>query len=419
MACSWGAGNTDFKFYQGSSGSNAWTRDLLWKRSISAEAERLGFKKSKAAREQASAAAAAAAATATAAAGTTTASTSTGTAQHYRLVDSADQKQDFSVALPSARSARMGSHVGKLRERLEKQELKQRAILARAEEMLAERKRFGGRMKPKEANSWDAFLDTVKAPLSQINETTGEVDPLKRSLTRFPYDHMRGSRSGSALLRRKSSLTAQNRNRIAASRTLVAARNREKANQIARQQERKRLLLGGREPPFLTDSANRSQLGGRPASVSSGLYGTPIDKLVPVYGSVTELPTYDMEAPDWAGESELTVGEVLAPRENPAESDVDPFLTEYNAVFLETQGKDAAVLAAETSSGRVGDGTDSEGGAGDGAEATAADEAVGGDALSLAARPEQDGFAAQIESARRSLNSKVARQMNGSLASHR
>ena len=206
MACSWGAGNTDFKFYQGSSGSNAWTRDLLWKRSISAEAERLGFKKSKAAREKADRAAAAAAADNPS---TTSTSTSTGDAQHYRLVDPVDKKQDFSVALPSARSASMGSHVGKLRDRLEKQELKQRAILARAEEMLAERKRFGGRLKPKEANSWDAFLSTVKAPLSQINEKTGEIDELKRSLTRFPYDHMRGSRSGTALLRRKQSLKAQ------------------------------------------------------------------------------------------------------------------------------------------------------------------------------------------------------------------
>ena len=149
--------------------------------------------------------------------------------------------------------------------------------------------------------------------------------------------------------------------------------------------------------------------------VSSGLYGTPTTELVPIYGSVTELPTYDLEAPDLAGESELTVGEVLAPRENPAESNVDPFLTEYNAVFQDTHEMDATALAKESSSGSIHEGEETVADT-DAEELPTVETAEGTDNTS---RPEQDRFTAQIESARRSLNSKVARQMEGGLSSQR
>ena len=54
-------------------------------------------------------------------------------------------------------------------------------------------------------------------------------------------------------------------------------------------------------------------------------------------------------------ESELTVGEVLAPREDDTEQGVDPFLTEYNAVFQETMGSDTATDSTRPESKETGE----------------------------------------------------------------
>jgi hypothetical protein len=208
---------------------------------------------------------------------------------------------DTSVALPSARSANMSHHLQKLKQKLDTQETRQRAILARAEEMFVDRKRFGGTLNRKEASSWSSFMSNLKAPTKKISPLTGELDPqvANVSLTRFD-----------SVPRPKSS-GVRRRTRLAKTRSFVADKNRRAANRAAIVAERKQLLLGGREPPFWTTSAAQLQLGGRSATFAHNLYGTPVDDLVPRYGSVSDLPVYD--APHWEEESGLNVREVMAP----------------------------------------------------------------------------------------------------------
>ena len=278
----------DFKFYQGSSGSTAWTRDLLWKAAISEEAKRMGFKPDQS---------------------KSTISTNTiGSRKNESQLPPPPisprrlKPMDTSVALPSARSSSMSHHLQKLKQKLDTQETRQRAILARAEEMFVDRKKYGGTLNRKEATSWSSFMKNLKAPSKNISPLTGELDPQTMTISQTRFD---------SIPRPKSSSAHSKRTRLAQTRSFVADKNRRAANRAAIINERKQLLLGGRQPPFWTSSATQSQLGGRPATVAQNLYGTPVEDLVPRYGSVTDLPMYDR--PNWDDEGDLSCGEVMAP----------------------------------------------------------------------------------------------------------
>jgi hypothetical protein len=321
MAYSWGAGNTDTKFYEGSSSSNAWTRDLLWKRSIADEAKLMGFLPKAAEPEN-------------------------NNNDHNRgkvegggtfvtqLPATSPRRlppMDTSLPLPSARSSSMKHHMQKMKQKMKTQEMRQKAILARAQEMFQDRKRFGGTLNRKEAKSWSSFMSNLKAPNKHISARTGEIDPHAANVSHTRFD-ARPRTSGASTGRRT---------RLAQTRSFVAQKNRRAANRVAIINEQKRLRLGGREPPFLTDSAALSQLGGRPSSMASGLYGKPVEELMPRYGSVTDLPVYD-EPHLWEEEGELNVGEVFAPL--PGEEDnKDMYKTAYRLSFPRSNEEEVEV----------------------------------------------------------------------------
>ena len=326
MAVSWNAGNTDFKFYQGSSSANAWTRDLLWKRSIADEAKLMGFMPKQEQNQNQH----------NTAAGAPTFLTAPPDTSPRRL-----PPMDTSLPLPSARSSSMRHHVQKMQQKLQTQETRQRAILARAQEMFQDRKRFGGTLNRKEATSWSSFMANLKAPTKHISAATGELDQTVATVSATRFDAIPRPRTSGAHTGRRT--------RLAQTRTFVAQKNRRAANRVAIVAEQKRLRLGGREPPFLTDSAAISQLGGRPSTVASGLYGKPVEDLVPRYGSVCDLPVYD--APhSWEQEGELNVGEVLAPL--PGEEDTkEMYKTAYRLSYPREQGTEGGEGEEERGSG--------------------------------------------------------------------
>lgn len=312
MACSWGNGNTDFKFYQGSSSANAWTRDLLWKRSISDEAKLMGFKPNFNKNNPPKNA--------------TNMSSSRGSQVTNPPSPRRLAPMDTSLPLPSARSSSMQHHMQKMRQKLQTQETRQRAILARAQEMFIDRKKFGGTLNRKEATSWSTFMSTLKAPDKHISPVTGELDVTKSTVSQTRFDKTIPPRP------RTSGSGTSRRNRFSQTRKFVANKNRKAANRAAIVAERKQLLQGGRAPPFWTTDVSNSQLGGRPSTVAQGLYGTPVDEIVPRYGSVTDLPVYD--APKyWEEEGELTCGEVLAPLPGTENQTKDMYKTAYNLSY--------------------------------------------------------------------------------------
>jgi hypothetical protein len=340
MAVSWNAGNTDFKFYQGSSSSNAWTRDLLWKRSIADEAKLLGFLPKNNQNINQNKVGESGVGT-TLKAGDTTSSTMTKSAvvSPRRL-----PPMDTSLPLPSARSSSMLHHLQKMKQKLQTQEIRQKAILARAHEMYVDRKRFGGKLNRKEDQSWAAFMSNLQAPTKHISKITGEIDPSVANVSHTRFDS-RPRTSGSKTRRRTH---------LAQTRYFVAQKNRRAANRIAIASEQKRLRLGGREPPFLTDSAAYSQLGGRPSTTAAGLYGKPVEEIVPRYGSVTDLPIYD-EPHLWEEEGDLNVGEVLAPI--PGEEDnKEMYKTAYRLSFPRSKDNEVAEDLVEEVSEKKGNG---------------------------------------------------------------
>jgi hypothetical protein len=319
MATSWGSGNTDFKFYQGSSSSNAWTRDLLWKRAISDEAKLMGFKPS--VPEQM---------------GDRGAASSLGTQSKMDMPPSPRKLPalDTSRPLPSARSSNMQHHLRKMRQKLQTQETRQRAILDRAEEMFHDRKKFGGKLNRKEADSWSTFMNTLKAPTKHISPATGELDPRASTISQTRFDSIPRPRT--------SGSTTARRNRFAQTRSFVALKNRRAANRAAIAAEKKQLLQGGRAPPFWTDDVAQSQLGGRPATMAQGLYGKPVDEIVPRYGSVTDLPVYDTPK-YWEEEGELQVGEVLAPLPG-MEDSKEMYKSAYRLSFVPKPESDSVAI---------------------------------------------------------------------------
>ena len=80
---------------------------------------------------------------------------------------------DTSLPLPSARMKSMKHHIDLQRKNV----VRQKAILARAQEMFQDRKRFGGTLNRKEAKSWSSFISNLKAPNKHISARTGEIDP--------------------------------------------------------------------------------------------------------------------------------------------------------------------------------------------------------------------------------------------------
>ena len=226
---------------------------------------------------------------------------------------------DTSLPLPSARMKSMKHHIDLQRKNV----MRQKAILARAQEMFQDRKRFGGTLNRKEAKSWSSFISNLKAPNKHISARTGEIDPHATNVSHTRFDARPRPRTSGASTGRRT--------RLAQTRSFVAQKNRRAANRVAIINEQKRLRLGGREPPFLTDSAALCQLGGRPSSMASGLYGKPVEELIPRYGSVTDLPVYD-EPHVWEEEGELNVGEVFAPL--PGEEDnKEMYKTAYRLSF--------------------------------------------------------------------------------------
>ena len=134
MAVSWGAGNTDFKFYTGSSQSNAWTRDLLWKKYIKDEAKIRGYAPgSKAAKAQAAM---------MASQSEPALHKSTRAEEMPAEVDSANAganaQNQYLVAPPSARQSSMNGHMATMRRRLQKEAARKEALIERAEKALEE-----------------------------------------------------------------------------------------------------------------------------------------------------------------------------------------------------------------------------------------------------------------------------------------
>ena len=217
--------------------------------------------------------------------------------------------QTFAAALPSSRTSRMTQHMAKMQQRIQMQQARHHAIMRRAQSMLDDRKRYGGRLNHREEESWSKFMKTVETPVDRPLPT---------------------GRLGTS--RRAGKSQSSKKSRVANIRDFTATRNRQKANKVAMIRKRSCIPKSMQAPyatnerPLTAGSFHRA--GTTRPETQEGTYES----------SVGQLPKYD--SPQWdKDECDLTVGEVFdALRE--VSGDVEPYSTAYKKAFPKVEGLD-------------------------------------------------------------------------------